>query len=74
MTPLRRLCQEPFRCFFPLGTVCAVLGLAMWVVFWAWPTTPYPDPAHALIMMHGFVASFVIGFLPTMLPRALADT
>ena len=71
MRSLTRLALEPFRFFFPLGTGCAVLGLAMWVAFWLAPTTPYPGPGHALIMMHGFVASFIIGFLLTMLPRAL---
>jgi hypothetical protein len=71
MTPLERIRHEPYRLLFPLGTVCAALGLAMWVAFWLRPEIGYPGPAHALIMMHGFVGSFIIGFLMTMLPRAI---
>lgn len=71
MTPLARLCNEPYRLFFPIGTVCAALGLAVWIAFWLRPGIGYPGPAHSVIMMHGFAFSFIIGFLLTMLPRAL---
>lgn len=71
MSPLARLRQEPYRLLFPLGAACAALGLAMWVTFWLRPEVGYPGTAHTLLMMHGFVTSFVIGFLLTMLPRAL---
>jgi uncharacterized protein involved in response to NO len=71
MTPLDRMRHEPYRLLFPLGAACAALGLAMWVAFWLRPEIGYPGPAHALIMMHGFIGSFIIGFLMTMLPRAI---
>ncbi|MFU8848722.1 MAG: NnrS family protein [Opitutales bacterium] len=62
---------EPFRLLFPLGVVFALLGLALWPAF-AWGLFPdYPGIPHARVMLHGFMAAFIMGFLGTALPRLL---
>ncbi|MFZ4777425.1 MAG: NnrS family protein, partial [Terrimicrobiaceae bacterium] len=62
---------EPFRLLFPLGAVIGILGVMMWPLF-VWNITKvYPGPAHARIMIEGFLACFVTGFLGTALPRLL---
>lgn len=62
---------EPFRLLFPLGTLLGIFGVGLWPLFhwgvWPW----YPGPSHARIMIEGFLAAFVIGFLGTALPRLL---
>lgn len=62
---------EPFRLMFPVGTLIGIFGVLLWPLFhWgAWPW--YPGPPHARIMVEGFMAAFVIGFLGTALPRLL---
>jgi Uncharacterized protein involved in response to NO len=62
---------EPFRLFFPLGTLFAILGVALWPLYvWGF-TASYPGQMHARIMIEGFLACFVMGFLGTALPRLL---
>lgn len=62
---------EPFRLFFPLGTLLGVIGVLMWPLHAGGLLAPYPGPAHARIMIQGFLTAFVIGFLGTALPRLL---
>lgn len=61
---------EPFRLLFPLGTAMGVIGVMLWPAC-VWGGLPYPLLAHAGIMIQCFLASFVIGFLGTALPRLL---
>ena len=61
---------EPFRLLFPLGAAMGVLGVLLWPAH-VWAGTPYPLLSHAGIMIQCFLASFVIGFLGTALPRLL---
>lgn len=63
--------SEPFRLFFPLGIVAAVFGLALWPLHYAgwWPL--YPALQHPRILIFGFGAAFVFGFLGTAWPRFL---
>jgi uncharacterized protein involved in response to NO len=67
-----RFAAEPFRVFFPLGVLAAVLGVALWplhlwgVVGW------YPGQIHARLMANGFFGGFIIGFLGTAMPRMLS--
>jgi len=63
--------RQPYRVLFWVGTACAVLGLAVWITFAAMPELGYPGRSHATLLMQGFLLSFVLGFLFTMLPRAL---
>ena len=60
--------QEPFRLFFPIGAFLAVLGVALWPLYYS-DVVEYPAILHARLMIEGFMASFIIGFLGTAGPR-----
>ena len=62
-------CEEPFRLFFPIGALLGVLGVSLWPLYYAGLITTYPAMAHARLMIEGFIASFIIGFLGTAGPR-----
>jgi uncharacterized protein involved in response to NO len=62
-------CEEPFRIFFPIGALLAVLGVSLWPLYYAGALTEYPAILHARLMVEGFMASFIIGFLGTAGPR-----
>ena len=62
-------CEEPFRVFFPIGALLAVLGVALWPLYYAGALVEYPSILHARLMIEGFLASFIIGFLGTAGPR-----
>lgn len=62
-------CEEPFRVFFPIGALLAVLGVALWPLYYAGALVEYPSILHARLMVEGFMASFIIGFLGTAGPR-----
>ena len=66
--------SEPFRVFFPLGITAAIFGLILWPLFYAgwWPV--YPALQHPRILIFGFGAAFVFGFLGTAWPRFLEST
>ncbi len=68
---LRFLASEPYRFFFPLGVVAGLIGVALWPLWLAGWLDLYPGVAHARIMMEGFFAAFVLGFLGTAAPRML---
>ncbi len=62
-------CEEPFRVFFPIGALLALLGVSLWPLYYAGAITEYPSILHARLMIEGFMASFIIGFLGTAGPR-----
>ncbi len=62
-------CEEPFRIFFPIGTLLALLGVALWPLYYSGAIAEYPSILHARLMIEGFLASFIIGFLATAGPR-----
>jgi uncharacterized protein involved in response to NO len=66
---LRACCEEPFRIFFPVGVLLGVVGVSLWVLFYLGAGIPYPNVAHARLMIEGFMASFIFGFLATAGPR-----
>lgn len=63
--------HEPFRVFFPLGIAAGMVGLLLWPLFYAgwWPV--YPALQHPRLLVFGFGAAFVFGFLGTAWPRFL---
>jgi uncharacterized protein involved in response to NO len=66
---LRLVCEEPFRIFFPAGVLLGVVGVSLWVLFYLGAGIPYPNVAHARLMIEGFMASFIFGFLGTAGPK-----
>lgn len=64
-------CHEPFRLFFPVGLVLGAIGVSLWILYYAGITILYPGVSHARLMIEGFIASFVIGFLGTAGPRLM---
>lgn len=63
---------EPFRIFFPLATLLGISGVSLWPLFFSGLHAFYPGPMHSRLMIEGFLAGFVIGFLGTALPRLLS--
>lgn len=64
-----KFCQEPFRIFFPTGALLGVAGVTLWVLYYLGAAVPYPNVAHARLMIEGLMASFIFGFLGTAGPR-----
>ena len=63
--------SEPFRVFFPLGIAAALFGLLLWPLHYAGWWELYPALQHPRILIFGFGAAFVFGFLGTAWPRFL---
>lgn len=63
--------EEPFRVFFPLGMLLGIVGIALWPLYFAGMLETYPLAAHIRLMIHGFLGSFILGFLFTAGPRLL---
>lgn len=66
---MKSLQENPYRILFALGWLMAFLGALVWVLFKFYPEGGYPGGQHPQIMMGGFLASFVIGFLMTAAPK-----
>ena len=62
-------CEEPFRIFFPIGALLALVGASLWPLYYAGALAEYPAILHTRLMIEGFMASFIIGFLGTAGPR-----
>lgn len=62
-------CEEPFRLFFPAGLLLGMAGVSLWPAYYAGVFSAYPGTSHARLMIQGFMASFIIGFLGTAGPR-----
>ena len=62
--------MEPYRIFFPMGLVAALVGVGVWIPFaFGWGSFPYPGLVHPDLMIGGFIASFATGFLMTAVPK-----
>lgn len=66
-----RCVREPFRLFFVTGLVAGIAGVAIWPVYHWGLTATFSGAMHARHQIHGFLGSFVIGFLTTAIPRLL---
>ena len=60
--------HEPYRIFFPLGSLFLSWGALVWLPL-IWGGGDYPIIAHRYLMLNGFVACFIAGFLMTAIPR-----
>lgn len=64
-----QICREPFRIFFPTGAMLGLVSVSLWVLYYLGADVPYPNIAHARLMIEGMMASFIFGFLGTAGPR-----
>ena len=60
--------KDPFRLFFPMGISLLILGVLIWVPR-IWDAENYPVILHRTLLLNGFTACFVGGFLLTAVPR-----
>lgn len=60
--------QEPYRLFFPLGTLCFLIGVFLWLPQ-IWNPGSYPVVLHRFLLLNGFTAFFIAGFLMTAVPK-----
>lgn len=63
------ICENPYRLFFPLGILMGIIGVGHWLIYGAGLAQSYSGLFHSSIQMQAYMASFVIGFLLTALPR-----
>lgn len=63
--------KSPYRFLFPVGVLMGFVGALVWAKYLFGPAAgaSYPAQIHANLMMGGFLASFVTGFLMTAVPR-----
>src|SRR5213078_3965628 len=69
MRSVAQICREPFRIFFPAGISLGIAGVSLWLLYYLGAGVPYPNVAHARLMIEGLMASFIFGFLGTAGPR-----
>lgn len=60
--------KEPYRLLFPLGIIYLIWGALIWLPQ-VWHADLYPVLAHRYLMLNGFSASFMAGFLMTAVPK-----
>ena len=65
---LRAASVEPYRIFFPLGIFYLLYGILLWLPQ-IWNSGDYPVTLHRYLMVNGFTASFIGGFLMTAVPK-----
>jgi uncharacterized protein involved in response to NO len=61
--------REPYRLLFPLGAVLGGAGVLPWLLFGLGASGRYDPVFHSLALIQGFLASYVLGFLFTFVPR-----
>lgn len=60
--------SEPYRFFFPLGTLFLLCGVLLWVPQ-LWNNDDYPVALHRFLVINSFVGCYIGGFLMTAVPR-----
>jgi uncharacterized protein involved in response to NO len=61
--------REPYRLLFPLGALLGIAGVLPWLLFGVGASHRYDPVFHALALVQGFLACYVLGFLFTFVPR-----
>lgn len=60
--------ENPYLIFFPIGAICGLLGISVWIMP-LFSSSFYPVDMHKELMINGFILNFVVGFLFTAIPR-----
>jgi uncharacterized protein involved in response to NO len=68
MSYLQAANKEPYRYFFLLGALYLIWGALVWLPQ-LWNPGDYPVLLHRFLMLNGFAASFIGGFLMTAVPK-----
>lgn len=63
------LSSNPYRIFFFVGILSALVGVSYWPLFGLGATGHYPRTEHGTLMYFGFMYSYIMGFLFTAIPR-----
>lgn len=72
---IRNLLLEPYRLFFGVGVVYALVVMALWSIWMiapgriALPWTMSPTAIHGHVMVYGVIGAYAFGFLLTAFPR-----
>ncbi|MCK6596150.1 MAG: NnrS family protein [Bacteriovoracaceae bacterium] len=65
---VKNIYNEPYRLMFPLGTLYLLWGIFLWIPQ-LWSQESYPITLHRTLVLNGFMAMFVGGFLMTAVPK-----
>lgn len=65
----RACLREPYRFFFPLGAIAALMGIGHWLVYGLGWSEGYSGFFHALVQTQVYMSAFFLGFLMTAIPR-----
>lgn len=65
---MKRVLSNPYLLLFPLGILALWAGILVWVPL-LWNQDIYPLAWHRYLVLNGFVACFIAGFLMTAIPR-----
>ena len=65
----KKICEEPYRLFFPLGVLAGILGVSHWLLYALGFLHEYSAVFHSSIQIQLYVSFFIFGFLMTAGPR-----
>lgn len=68
MPNFKKYIEEPYRALFPFGVIYLLWGVLIWLPQ-LFNADNYPILAHRYLMLNGFSASFIAGFLMTAVPK-----
>lgn len=65
----KKICEEPYRLFFPLGVLAGIFGVSHWLFYSLGLLHEYSAVFHSSIQTQLYVSLFIVGFLMTAGPR-----
>lgn len=67
---IKKLSDDPFRFFFPLGVILSLVAVLFWPIkIFNLGFSETSTKLHGWLQLYGFLFAFVLGFLTTALPR-----
>lgn len=66
---LKKICQDPFRLFFPIAISCMLYASFLWIAHVFFSYGEFPIERHASMFFGGFLYFSILGFLLTAVPR-----
>lgn len=65
----KKICEEPYRLFFPLAVLAGITGVSHWLFYALKIQSDYSGVFHSSIQAQLYVSFFIFGFLMTAGPR-----